>query len=438
MVQSLIGPRIRERRHAQKLTQAALARDVGISPSYLNLIEHNRRRIGGRTLNAIARRLGADPREFSDGADAGLVEGLTQAAAAAERPAEVDRVGELISRFPGWAALLAQLHNRTFEQAESLTMLSDRLNHDPYLADAMHLILSNITAIQATAGILATADGLGEERRERFTENIHAESERLTRTAKELVSYLDNPAEQPRHMGNAASPTHAMWGDLGHDAPALETVAQGPGRDTDVAINAIIETSELSSGDEAEARRTLYRHARLSRDLPLTAFAEEAAATDYDPLALSRRTAMPMADVLLRLSHLPEKDGAPSFGMIECDASGGVLMRKEHHSMTLPKSGGACPLWPLYRCFAQPGQPVRALLETPDGSTLISYAIAAADAAPTPFGAPPVLRAIMIFTDHNEAMPGQRGAATTLSIGPHCSVCPRKTCASRRMPYILG
>ena len=57
--------------------------------------------------------LGADPREFSEGADAGLVQGLTEAAAGsvtggeelADLKVEVDRVGELIGRFPGWAGL---------------------------------------------------------------------------------------------------------------------------------------------------------------------------------------------------------------------------------------------------------------------------------------------------------------------------------------------
>ena len=61
----------------------------------------------------------------------------------------------------------------------------------------MHLILSNITAIQSTAGILALHSELPEDRRARFTANIHSESERLTKTAKELVAYLDNPEAQP-------------------------------------------------------------------------------------------------------------------------------------------------------------------------------------------------------------------------------------------------
>lgn len=441
MVQSLIGPRIRERRRAQKLTQAALAREVGISPSYLNLIEHNRRGIGGSTLHAIARRLGADPREFSDGADAGLVQGLTEAVASETALAvtvEVDRVGELIGRFPGWAGLLAHLHHRTTTQTESLAMLSDRLNHDPYLAEAMHLILSNITAIQSTAGILATAEGLPEDRRDRFTKNIHAESERLTSTAKDLVNYLDNPAAQPRHTGNAGSPAQAIWADIGHDAPALEALSTGNAAKSDAAIKEILAAAALPAPDEIEARRTLGRHAELARALPLAEFAKQAAAAAYDPIALSELTNRPFADVLLRLSHLPESEETPDFGMIECDASAGVLMRKDHRAMTLPKTSGACPLWPLYRAFSQPGQPIRALMETPSGTTLIAYATTVYDNASAAFGMPPVLRAIMVFTDHNLVMPAHRGAAPIALVGPHCSVCPRKTCASRRMPYILG
>ena len=46
----LTGGRIRERRIALGLRQAELAPRAGISASYLNLIEHNRRRIGGKRM----------------------------------------------------------------------------------------------------------------------------------------------------------------------------------------------------------------------------------------------------------------------------------------------------------------------------------------------------------------------------------------------------
>ena len=50
----LIGSRIREKRIQLRIRQSKLAQTVGISPSYLNLIEHNRRRIGGKLLSDLA------------------------------------------------------------------------------------------------------------------------------------------------------------------------------------------------------------------------------------------------------------------------------------------------------------------------------------------------------------------------------------------------
>ncbi len=68
-----VGIRIRERRVNIGLKQSELAEKVGISASYLNLIEHNRRRIAGRLLLNLADALGVDPVALSEGAQASLV-----------------------------------------------------------------------------------------------------------------------------------------------------------------------------------------------------------------------------------------------------------------------------------------------------------------------------------------------------------------------------
>jgi len=60
---TLTGSRIRERRLMIGLRQADLAREVDISASYLNLIEHNRRRIGGKLLVDIAAGAPNDPNQ---------------------------------------------------------------------------------------------------------------------------------------------------------------------------------------------------------------------------------------------------------------------------------------------------------------------------------------------------------------------------------------
>ena len=55
-----IGARIREKRVQLRIRQSQLAKIVGVSPSYLNLIEHNRRRIGGKLLTDLAEALAID------------------------------------------------------------------------------------------------------------------------------------------------------------------------------------------------------------------------------------------------------------------------------------------------------------------------------------------------------------------------------------------
>ena len=74
------GARLRERRIAVGLKQAELAEMVGISASYLNLIEHNRRRIAGKLLINLASALNLDAGILSEGAQSSLVGRLKECA----------------------------------------------------------------------------------------------------------------------------------------------------------------------------------------------------------------------------------------------------------------------------------------------------------------------------------------------------------------------
>ena len=55
-----VGIRIRRQRLNRGLSQAALARLVGISPRYLNRIENNNREVSGGLLMRIAEHLQLD------------------------------------------------------------------------------------------------------------------------------------------------------------------------------------------------------------------------------------------------------------------------------------------------------------------------------------------------------------------------------------------
>ncbi|MEM1130556.1 MAG: helix-turn-helix transcriptional regulator, partial [Pseudomonadota bacterium] len=186
------GTRIREHRMLKGQKQADLAREIGISPTYLNLIEHNKRNIGGKLLSKIAARLDLDVAALTGGADADVVAGLLEAASANPAlRAERDRVEDLTTRFPGWSAVIGAQQTRVADLERMVETLGDRVAHDPDLAAALHDVLTTATAIGAAASILTETKEIEPEWRDRFHRNIHEDSQRLAQSSQALVKFLE-------------------------------------------------------------------------------------------------------------------------------------------------------------------------------------------------------------------------------------------------------
>ncbi len=110
MPSSIVGTRIRQRRREIGVTQADLARRIGISASYLNLIEWNKRNIAGDLLRKITETLGLPQDELDGASEQRLMETLTEIAhppALGAFGIESNRTGELVGRFPGWSKGMA-------------------------------------------------------------------------------------------------------------------------------------------------------------------------------------------------------------------------------------------------------------------------------------------------------------------------------------------
>src|SRR5690606_22372997 len=110
---NLAGLKIRALRRRAGLTQGELARRAGISPSYLNLIELNKRAVGGALVERIAACLSVDPAELDGDAERRIVADLDEIAAEPEIAGQTGHPGsaaELVGRNPGWAGLILRLH----------------------------------------------------------------------------------------------------------------------------------------------------------------------------------------------------------------------------------------------------------------------------------------------------------------------------------------
>jgi transcriptional regulator with XRE-family HTH domain len=421
----LTGTRIRDRRLLVGMKQSALAEAAGISPSYLNLIEHNRRRIGGKLLIAIARALGVEPGVLSDGADATIHDTLHAAATglgedALGRP-ETDRIDDLAARFPGWTALIAGQQRRIGDLEAAVEGLRDRLAHDPVLAEAMHEVLSSAAAIRSTADILVREADLDPAWRGRFHRNLHEEAERLAGRATALLGHFEAP--DARGTALRATPietVEALFDANDHHFAEIE--AEGA-----AAIPGLLDRSAGMDMSESRvlAERMLTRYAEDAARLPLGVLLPAARASGFDPTALLALGHGDVALVLRRLASLPRGEAAPGFGLAVCDASGALLFRRRLASFSIPRFGPGCPLWPLYAALARPGQPDAASLETPAGARFRAWTVAQ-PVAQTGFGMAPVVQATMLIA------PIEGEVEAAIPIGPGCNLCPREDCTVRR------
>ncbi|NGM47717.1 DUF2083 domain-containing protein [Rhodobacter sp. SGA-6-6] len=426
-ITALTGTRLRERRLALGLRQADLSRQAGISPSYLNLIEHNRRKVTPEVLARLAAALGLEAEALAGGAGQTLAEDLRAAAAGLPgAAAELDRLEEFAGRYPGWAAVTAGLQARAGQLERAVEALNDRMTHDPHLSAALHELLSALTSVRATAEILAETGDLDPGLQARFHRNLHLDSERLAGGAEALVAYLDGTGGTgaAREQGLAAPQEEVEdWlAAQGWHLAALET--------GDPAGLAALEegVAGLASSAARElARAHLARAAEDARALPLAPFAA-ALKEGADPARLAAGFGTDVIRAMRRMALLP---GAEA-GFVSCDASGTLTFRKPAPGFPLPRFGAACPLWPLYAALGRPMQPVRAQVQTPGPSGARFVALAFCQPRLSGGFAGPELReaAMLILPDPGPAQPG------VLGIGSTCRICPRPDCPARREPTI--
>lgn len=428
-LRTLAGSRIRERRIAQGLRQADLAADVGISPSYLNLIEHNRRRIGGKLLQALALRLEVEPALLAEGAEQEVIARLGNVA---ERLGEEIGVAEstaFAGRFPGWANLVIRAGRRIDELERNVETLTDRLTHDPHLAATLHEVLSMVTSIRSTASILQDTREIEPEWRDRFHRNINEDAARLAERAQALVGFLDGAGDTQSEVGSPQEEVAGFLSAYGWHFPALEGGRAG-------AVESYLAgAAQLkSSSAQAIAAKYLSCYAQDASDLPLEAFRSAIAQHGAEPLRLAAAFDRDLASVMRRLATLPEH----GFGLVVCDASGTMLYRKPADGFSIPRFGAMCPLWPLFQALSRPMMPMAQRVAQPgrggmSENVFETYAIAQAVLS-AEYGHEPLLEATMLIAP----MSGEASAQGARLIGASCRICPRTGCAARREPSIVS
>lgn len=486
----LIGPKIRDRRRTLGVTQAALSAQLGISASYLNLIEAGKRNIGGGLLKRIADALGLSVGELDGAAERQLLADLAELAAEpllAELRLDTAATAELAGHHPAWARALVLLHRAWLDRGRAVSALSDRLSQDPFLADAVHSLLTRVSSIKSSAEILETVDDLAPAQQQRFVSIIGGESRRLADVAQALASFFHRDRTDPRSSTPAGEVDDFLL-DSGNYFPALEEAATqiraAAGIEGNCSERLLLAYLERAGGEPAPSEATLFELARLAAErssaaaiahiversaslssdaarrrarralagyvaaavlMPYEAFLAATRRLRYDVDALGRRFDASFEQVCHRLVTLrrPGSEGIP-FGLMRIDGAGFASKRFPLPRLSLPRHGGACPRWPLYQALHSPGSLVRQVVEFPGGERFL-FAARALEKRGPPYPMPRRLVSMMLACDvlyADQTVYGDgldlRSSAPAAPVGANCRVCTRAECAHRQEDPVIG
>ncbi|PDT10927.1 XRE family transcriptional regulator [Rhizobium sp. J15] len=439
-----LGPRLRRLRRGLGLTQAEMAADLEISPSYIALMERNQRPVTAETLLRLAKAYKIDFSDFVNDAGQDLV---TRLKSAVKDPilSDIDfgplEIADVAHSFPAFAEAMLRLHTAYKEEQFAL-------------ADKRQHLSSDGRAVEADA--IATVRSFLSARRN-FFPVLDAVSEKLSTRISEaggLASYLSNQ----HNLRVRRLPPEVMVGSLRrldwHRRELLlnEALDQSS-QNFQMALQlAYIEFEQEIQDTVDEGKFEIQNSARLAHRaiaaycgaavvLPYAAFARAVETRRYDIDALARQFGTSFEQTAHRLTTLqkPGQERIPFF-FIKVDIAGNISKRLNTGAFPFARHGGGCPLWTVHQVFATPRKVITQWMELPDGQRFFSIA-RTVHSGGGGYGLPIVDRAIAIvceaqYADRLVYSREHPQMDNPTPIGIACQLCQRTGCTSRVEPPI--
>lgn len=441
-----MGPRLRRLRRELGLTQANMATDLDISPSYVALLERNQRPLTADMLLRLARTYRLDMANLAtDSHD----DNIARLQAVLKDPMFGDieipalETTDVVTGFPGITEAFLRLHTAYREEhlaladrgaemqggsdaltsdpvAEARRFLAARRNNFAALDDAAELLAANITEAGGFAAHLRARHKLRVRRLP--AEVMGGAVRRYDRHRDEVL--LDDSLDNASQSFQLA--LQLAWLELRAeiDAPLLSA-------------------SFATESGERLTQKALASYAAAAVMMPYANFARAAERRRYDVEALARQFGASFEQTAHRLTTLqkPGDERVPFF-FIRIDPAGNVSKRLDGAGFPFARHGGACPLWAVHQAFRRPREIVTQWIELPDGQRFFSIA-RSVTAGGGAFGASRIERAIalgcsaehagrLIYTQ-DAASPGPE---TATPIGVTCHLCHRNRCTARSAPPI--
>ncbi len=443
MKNAYLGRQLRRLRENHGMTQAALARSLELSPSYLNQIERNQRPLTLTVLARLDELFGIEAQPFHEAGDGRLTSRLRAALADQGVTISTAELHDLADNSPALAKVILDMRRRLRNATERADLLAEQVSGQPdapaaptafeAVRDYFYTRRNHIDELDRAAEPLGTllpvisrAEALTTYLADRHGIRIE------TKTDPGTLRRFD-PETRVLHVSDRLSDSQQAF-QMATQLALLEEAS---------TIDRLCAKSGLSPEDQPLLRIGLANYYAGALILPYGEFLTAAEAARYDIEVLSRRFGVGFETTCHRMSTLQRAgaSGVPFF-FIRVDRAGNISKRQSATDFHFSRFGGSCPLWTIYDAFSRPGDVLRQVAQMPDGRRYLWVARTVSHGGGS-FGAPVKTFAIALGCDiaHADRLVYAEGldllgpeAATP--IGPGCKLCDRPTCAQRAFPMI--
>ncbi|SFR34476.1 hypothetical protein SAMN04488005_0659 [Yoonia tamlensis] len=437
------GAKLRELRGRLSLTQKDFAAKLGVSLPYLNQMENNNRPVSTAVVLGLAQEFGFDVTELQAGDEARLVGDMREAMADPVLTGPTPALADLrlvAANAPAIARAFLDLHRAYRQTHERLASLDEalgredaRLQPSPWeeVRDFFHYCDNYIDAVDRCAERFAIQRKPDETIAHAAIRALDAHGITVTYATSKTLRHFD-----------AGRKTLTLSRDSHPATQSFQLLLQLALITQSDLLDATLDLARFQSSEARSiAKVGLANYFAGAALMPYGAFLHAAQSDRHDLELLATRFGASLEQVAHRLSTL-QRAGAKGipFFFVRVDQAGTITKRHSATTLQFARFGGACPLWNVHQAFANPGQFLRQLAETPDGAR---YFCLARDVSKSggAYNLPTRRYAIglgcevrhapaLVYADHMDL-----GAASAYApIGISCRICERRDCHQRSVP----
>lgn len=442
MSKTFIGPRLRRLRLDRNETQVQMGKALGISTSYVNLLEKNERSVSVRVLLKLFEVYGVDWQDIAEDEDASAYADLRGALADPlfeGLRTDMPQLRAALTHSPDLAAAFLRLH-RAYQSAADQLMSVAESSGDGVQSSPEAVVHSFFRQNRNYFPDL-------EKAAQRFWGKAKVAPDDIYHALKALLR--DRLGVRVRLVQVGEMPGTLREYDAERRELRISEALDHPNRVFQlVHVAALIEqtgtlegilarTGQTDPASRARCRVELANYFAASVLMPYDAFIAEAQASLYDFDHLATRFGVSFEQACHRATTLQRSgaQGVPFF-FLRIDNAGNVTKRFNSTDFQLAQYGGACPRLQVHMSFRTPGRIVPQVVEMPDGNRFFVFARTVNRPSVTRHS-PEVRLAVAMgcALENAEAIGYAQGlslsGANVTRVGINCRVCPRANCDQR-------